>query len=93
MTARRPDSLRQTASGGGSHGYQLGCRDLVGNGLTIRPQDAFDARVNQWLAGVFAPARLTATIDEIMAGQQAQTNHAAVQARARPGCTPSSGSA
>src|SRR5579875_2988367 len=32
-------------------------------------QDAFDAQVNDWLAAVFAPARLTGTIDQIMAGQ------------------------
>jgi hypothetical protein len=41
---------------------------------------AFDARVNQWLATLFSPACVTDTIDQIMAGQQAQTDHAAVQA-------------
>jgi len=43
-------------------------------------QDAFDAQVNDWLATVFAPARLAATIDQIMAGQQTDTDHAAAEA-------------
>ncbi len=42
-------------------------------------QDAFDVKVNQWLATVFAPAHLTGTIDQIMCGQQAETDHAAGQ--------------
>ncbi len=66
-------------------------------------EDAFDAQVNDWLATVFAPASLTGTIDQIMAGQQAHTDHVATEAatariedatskmaryRAAPGATP-----
>jgi site-specific DNA recombinase len=40
-------------------------------------QDAFDIQVNQWLATVFALAHLSGTIDQIMAGQQAETDHTA----------------
>ena len=43
-------------------------------------QDAFDVQVSRWLATVFAPAHLAGTIDQIMAGQQAETDHTAGQA-------------
>jgi hypothetical protein len=43
-------------------------------------QDAFDAQVNTWLAAAFAPARLSDTIDQIVAGQQAHADRAAAQA-------------
>jgi site-specific DNA recombinase len=43
-------------------------------------QDAFDVQVNQWLATVFAPANLVGAIDQIMAGQQADTDPAAKHA-------------
>jgi site-specific DNA recombinase len=43
-------------------------------------QDAFDVQVNQWLATVFAPTHLAGTIDQIMSGQQADTDHAATHA-------------
>jgi hypothetical protein len=42
-------------------------------------QDAFDAQVNTWLAATFAPARLSDTIDQIVAGQQAHADRAAAQ--------------
>jgi hypothetical protein len=45
--------LRQTASGGDSHGYQLGRRDLVGNGLTIRLQVTAAQRGHQRLWATF----------------------------------------
>ncbi|HEY6315875.1 MAG TPA: recombinase family protein [Streptosporangiaceae bacterium] len=43
-------------------------------------QDAFGAQVNTWLATAFAPARLSDTIDQIMAGQQAHADRPAAQA-------------
>jgi site-specific DNA recombinase len=43
-------------------------------------QDAFGAQVNSWLATAFAPARLSSTIDQIMAGQQAHADRPAAQA-------------
>jgi hypothetical protein len=39
-------------------------------------QDAFDVRVNDWLATVFAPGHLRDTIDQIMAGQHAEADAA-----------------
>jgi len=38
------------------------------------------AQVNTWLAAAFAPARLSDTIDQIVAGQQAHADRAAAQA-------------
>ena len=43
-------------------------------------QDAFDTRVNSGLAAAFAPASLSDTIDQIMAGQQARADRMATQA-------------
>jgi site-specific DNA recombinase len=43
-------------------------------------QDAFDTAVNTWLATAFAPARLSDTIDQIMAGQLVRADSTAAQA-------------
>jgi hypothetical protein len=43
-------------------------------------RDAFDAQVNTWLATAFAPAHLSNTIDQIMAGQQVHADRTAAQA-------------
>ena len=43
-------------------------------------QDAFDTQVNSGLATAFAPASLSDTIDQIMAGQQARADRMATQA-------------
>ena len=44
-------------------------------------QDAFDAQVNTWLATAFAPARLSNTIDQIMAGQQVHADRTEAELR------------
>ena len=43
-------------------------------------QDAFAAQVNDWLAIVFAPGHLPGTIDQMMAGQQAEGDTIAAEA-------------
>jgi site-specific DNA recombinase len=43
-------------------------------------QDAFDAQINGWLATVFAPGRVEATIDQMTAAQEASADPAAAEA-------------
>jgi site-specific DNA recombinase len=43
-------------------------------------EDAFDTRVNNWLAGLFAPSRLHQTIEQLMAAQDTQPSDAAAEA-------------